>query len=107
MKLRDELSDKVNSHFDKIGANTKDVFNYGFDACEARYKPMIEKLESALKATKHDYWFMISLIERTTDDKYLKDAVSDCVYRMKFRQPMFDYALAELAEFKNKMNGGE
>ena len=48
---------------------------------------------------------VISLIERTTDDKYLKDVVSDCVYRMKFRQPMFDYALAELAEFKKKMNG--
>ena len=33
MKLRDELADKVNKHFEKIGANTDDVFKYGFGVC--------------------------------------------------------------------------
>ena len=104
MKIRNKIINEIaENNFSHITTNIA----AGFDACESHYKPMLEKLESALKATKHDYWFMISLIERTTDDKFLKDVVSDCVYRMKFRQSMFDYALAELEEFRNKMNGDE
>lgn len=49
----------------------------------------VERLSSALNTAKNDYWFMSSLLERTTNDKYLRDAVNDCIERMKFRKPMF------------------
>ena len=49
----------------------------------------IERLSSALNTAKNDYWFMSSLLERTTNDKHLRDAVNDCIERMKCRKPMF------------------
>lgn len=49
----------------------------------------VETLSVKLNTAKNDYWFMANLLERSSD-KYLKDAVKDCIERMKFRKPMFD-----------------
>jgi len=107
MKIRDELADKVNKHFEKIGANTDDVFKYGFDACEARYLPIIEKLEGALKfySLKSNY----SLVDegRNYSFEYKYYELNEITYGDEELGTKAQQALAELAEFKNKMNGSE
>lgn len=94
MKLRDELAEKVNKHFEKIGANTDDVFKYGFGVCEAHYLPMLEKLESALKKN-------IVYIDSIWNFTKQVEIENTCRKQKHFSQQ----ALAELAEFKKQMNG--
>lgn len=45
-------------------------------------------LKTKLKTCENDYWFMINLLERSSE-KYVGDAVKDCIERMKFRKPIF------------------
>ena len=65
MKMRDELAEKHEKQIEDLNSKylsenenreplrytdyLQDDFIEGFDACECRYFPMIEKLESALK----------------------------------------------------------
>lgn len=60
----------------------------GFDACEAHYLPIIEKLEGALNDITE---FNIRIEHSRFDSRSFQDIAKQ--------------ALAELAEFKNKMNG--
>ena len=53
-------------------------------------KSELAEKDAVLNTAKNDYWFMSCLLERTTNDKYLRDAVNDCIERMKFRKPMFE-----------------
>ena len=110
MKLRDELAEKYEKEIEdaisaylKIDENreplryTDDLdidFAAGFDACEARYLPIIEKLEGALK-TNIPY---IDSIWNLTKQVEIENM---CRKQKHFSQQ----ALAELAEFKKKMNG--
>lgn len=107
MKLRDELADKVNKHFEKIGANTDDVFKYGFDACEARYLPIIEKLEGALKFYSLKYNYSLVDEGRNYHSHYKCYELNEITYRYEELGTKAKQALAELEQFKNKMNGGE
>ena len=63
----------------------------------------MQKLLVVINKSKDDFWFMQSLLERTTNDKYLRDAVNDCIERMKFRKPMFEKSLAEFNAKYNKV----
>ena len=64
-------------------------FISGAEQTIERLKAELADKDAVLNTAENDYWFMTSLLERTTNDKYLRDAVNDCVERMKFRKPMF------------------
>ena len=49
----------------------------------------IERLAVCLNTTKNDYWFMSSLLERSSSN-HLQEAVNDCIDRMKFRKAFFN-----------------
>lgn len=104
MKLRDYLAKKhCGGVFIENQPNNSDKyfsFIHGFDACEAHYLPMIEKLESALNTSlNYLYW--------REDDLIGDDCVGDgkLTAQYKNRVSEVEQAIAELAEFKNKMNG--
>lgn len=103
---------------------------HGFDACEAQYFPMLEKLESALKfygdgdkyfskeieidfnnvafASKHNEETGESESVDTSKIGIFNTKSFDCSARLKVdRGNTAQQALAELAEFKNKMNRDE
>jgi len=48
----------------------------------------VESLRMKINTIKHDYNFMINLIERYGSDK--DQTLKDCLERMKFRKPLFE-----------------
>lgn len=64
---------------------------------------MIEKLLVNLKTCKNDYWFMTNLLEKYSTDK--DTAIADCIYRMKFREPIFNICGESLSSVAKKLEG--
>ena len=75
------------------------MINYtipGYQTGIEELQNIIEKLQKEnddfivkLKCLKNDYWFMIILIEKYSSDK--EQALADCLERMKFRKPLFNF----------------
>lgn len=66
----------------------------GAKARDAQWLEVVNELRMKLKTCENDYWFMASLLERSTE-KYVGDAAKDCIERMKFRKPLFDLIKAD------------
>ena len=91
MKLRNKIISEIterkeSNHY----ASTATNIAAGFDACEAHYKPMLEKLEDALNDISE---FNIRIEHSRFDSRSFQDIAKQ--------------VLAELEEFKKKMNGDE
>lgn len=102
MKLRNKIINEIaENNFSHITTN----ISAGFDACEAHYLPIIEKLESALKfySLKSNY----SLVDegRNYHSDYKCYELNEITYGDEELGTKAQQALAELEHFKNKMNG--
>lgn len=69
----------------KLNTNDATIINVHMD--NMKLKEENKKLKINLGVCKHDYWFMIKLLEKFSTDK--DQAINDCIERMKFRKGIF------------------
>lgn len=88
----DEKNRKLHFELDRMNNYIIPGYQQGIEELQN----IIEKLQtenkdmiSKLKCLKNDYWFMTTLIERYSSDK--EQALNDCLERMKFRKPLFNF----------------
>ena len=60
----------------------------GFLAAKTSSYEREQKIITALKCCKNDYWFMTNLLEKYSTDK--NEVIKNCIERMKFRKPIFE-----------------